>query len=43
VEGLVNTKEMITHIIPLSEIQKAFELREKHRKDVIHVIVDCEK
>jgi threonine dehydrogenase-like Zn-dependent dehydrogenase len=43
VEGLVNTKEMITHIIPLSEIQKAFELREKHREDVIHVVVDCEK
>lgn len=41
--GLVNTKEMITHVISLSEIQKAFKLREQHHEDVIHVIVDCEK
>ncbi|TXT62411.1 MAG: Molecular chaperone GroES [Promethearchaeota archaeon] len=42
-EGLVNTKEMITHILPLSEIQKAFTLREKHQEEVIHVIIDCER
>mgnify|MGYP005848205345 CR=1 FL=1 len=41
--GLVNTSEMITHVLGLSEIQKAFELREKHQKGVIHVIIDCEK
>jgi len=41
-EGLINTSEMITHILPLSEIAKAFKLREQHQEDVIHVIVDCE-
>ncbi len=41
--GLVNTSEMVTHILGLSEIQKAFQLREKYQKGVIHVMIDCEK
>lgn len=41
--GMVNTSEMITHVMPLSEIKKAFKLREHHQPDVIHVIIDCEK
>lgn len=42
-DGLVNTSEMITHVLGLSEIKKAFKLREKHQAEVIHVILDCEK
>ncbi|MFX0099759.1 MAG: zinc-binding dehydrogenase [Candidatus Hodarchaeota archaeon] len=41
--GMVNTSEMITHVMPLSEIKEAFKLREHHQPDVIHVIIDCEK
>lgn len=41
-DGLVNTKEMITHIIPLERISEAFELRNNHRGDTLHVMVDCE-
>jgi len=41
-EGLVNTHELITHTFPLHRIGEAFALREEHRSDVIHVMVDCE-
>ncbi len=41
--GMVNTKEMVTHIKSLSEIKEAFKLREEHQPDVIHVMIDCEK
>jgi threonine dehydrogenase-like Zn-dependent dehydrogenase len=41
-EGLVNTHELITHTFPLKRICEAFALRERHRRDVIHVMVDCE-
>jgi len=41
-EGLVNTHELITHTFPLQRIGEAFALREEHRRDVIHVMVDCE-
>lgn len=41
-DGLVNTKDMITHILPLEEISHAFKLRNEHRGDTIHVMVDCE-
>lgn len=40
-DGLVNTAEMITHTYPLEQIQEAFQKREKHSPDVIHVMVDC--
>lgn len=40
--GLVNTREMITHIVPLAEAARAFELRNEHRGDIIHVMIDCE-
>ena len=40
-DGLVNTSEMITHIVPLSEIQKAFDLRNETGNGAIHVLVDC--
>ncbi|KKI90891.1 molecular chaperone GroES [Bacillus sp. SA1-12] len=42
-DGLVNTKEMITHVIPLSEVDRAFEIRNQHKGDTIHVMIDCEK
>ncbi len=41
-DGLVNTSEMVTHVLPFSKIEDAFKLREKNQPDVIHVIVDCE-
>ncbi|MHA1371705.1 MAG: zinc-dependent alcohol dehydrogenase, partial [Promethearchaeota archaeon] len=42
-DGLVNTSEFITHVLGLREIQKAFQLREKHQPDVIHVLIDVDK
>ncbi|MBD2845948.1 alcohol dehydrogenase catalytic domain-containing protein [Paenibacillus sp. IB182496] len=42
-DGLVNTKEMITHIVPLREVKRAFELRNAHDGGTIHVMVDCEE
>lgn len=42
-DGLVNTKEMITHIVPLKEIKHAFELKRNHSGGVIHVMINCEK
>ncbi|MBC8061149.1 MAG: zinc-binding dehydrogenase [Clostridiaceae bacterium] len=41
-DGLVNTSEMITHVIPLSKIQEAFSLRNNKSSGAIHVLVDCE-
>lgn len=41
-EGLVETEEMVTHTIPLSRIQEAFNLRDDQMNDAIHVLVDCE-
>lgn len=41
-DGLVNTGEIVTHRIPLSRIDRAFELRDDCRNDAIHVLVDCE-
>ncbi|MFC4597344.1 zinc-dependent alcohol dehydrogenase [Cohnella hongkongensis] len=40
-DGLVNTKEMITHIVPLSEVERAFQLRNEHSAQTIHVMIDC--
>ena len=42
-DGLVNTSEMITNIVPLSKIQDAFTLRNDKMSGAIHVLVDCEK
>ncbi|MFS0724795.1 zinc-dependent alcohol dehydrogenase [Paenibacillus sp. 1P07SE] len=41
-DGLVNTKEMITHVVPLSEVDRAFGLRNEHSGSTIHVMIDCE-
>ncbi|ALC83117.1 MULTISPECIES: zinc-dependent alcohol dehydrogenase [Bacillus] len=41
-DGLVNTKETITHIFPLEKIEEAFKLRNDRSGDVIHVIIDCD-
>lgn len=41
-DGLVNTSEMITHTVPLSEVGRAFQLRDDQHNDAIHVLVDCE-
>lgn len=41
-DGLVNTGDMVTHTFPLTEIQKAFDLRNDKGNDSIHVLVDCE-
>ncbi len=41
-DGLVNTSEMITHMVPLSQVSQAFALRDDKTNDAIHVLVDCE-
>lgn len=41
-DGLVNTKEMITHVIKLQDIDKAFQLRSEPSGTTIHVMVDCD-
>lgn len=41
-DGLIDTKEMITHIIQLENIEEAFRLRNVHQGSTIHVMVDCE-
>lgn len=41
-QGLVNTGEMVTHVVPLSRIQEAFDLRNDQYGEAIHVLVDCE-
>jgi threonine dehydrogenase-like Zn-dependent dehydrogenase len=41
-DGLVNTSEMITDILPLTEVDRAFKLRDGHNAS-IHVLIDCEK
>lgn len=42
-DGLINTSEIITHEIPLSRIDEAFDIRNNPGEETIHVIVDCEK
>ncbi|MFW6256971.1 MAG: zinc-dependent alcohol dehydrogenase [Bacillota bacterium] len=42
-DGLVNTTEFVTHVLGLSKIDKAFEIRNKGDKDTIHVLIDCEE
>ncbi|WP_231884804.1 zinc-dependent alcohol dehydrogenase [Paenibacillus elgii] len=41
-DGLVNTKETITHIFPLERIDEAFAIRNQHKGDTIHVMIDCQ-
>lgn len=41
-DGLVNTKETITHIFPLEKVDEAFKTRNHHSGDTIHVMIDCE-
>ncbi|RXZ82010.1 L-threonine dehydrogenase [Paenibacillaceae bacterium] len=41
-DGLINTEEMITDIVPLAEVDKAFRLRNEHKGETIHVMIDCE-
>jgi len=41
-DGLINTEEMITNIVPLAEVDQAFKLRNEHAGETIHVMVDCE-
>ncbi len=41
-DGLVNTEEMITHVVSLVEVERAFRLRNEHKGETIHVMVDCE-
>ena len=43
-DGLVNTSEMVTDIVPLTEIDRAFTLRDgQAAEQSIHVLVDCER
>jgi threonine dehydrogenase-like Zn-dependent dehydrogenase len=42
-DGLVNTSEMITHTVPLTDVGRAFQLRDDKNNDAIHVLVDCEQ
>lgn len=42
-DGLVNTSEMVTHVLPLSKIDEAFRIRNSSDPETIHVLVDCEE
>lgn len=42
-DGLVNTSEMVTHQLPLSRIDEAFQIRNTSAPETIHVLVDCEE
>lgn len=42
-DGLVNTREMITQVLPLERVQEAFAHRDgSAQSESIHVLVDCE-
>jgi L-iditol 2-dehydrogenase len=41
-DGMVNTKEIVSEKVPLTDIDRAFKLRDDQDNDVIHVLVDCE-
>lgn len=41
-DGLVNTAEIVTHEVPLSDIDRALALRDDQTNNAIHVLVDCE-
>lgn len=41
-DGLVNTKQMITDVVPLARVADAFRLRNNHMGSTIHVMIDCE-
>ncbi|WP_079909968.1 zinc-binding dehydrogenase [Paenibacillus sp. 32352] len=41
-DGLVNTEEMITHVVKLDQVAEAFKLRNEHKGNTIHVMIDCE-
>ena len=42
-DGLVNTREFVTHRFTLDEIGEAFRLRDAGGPDTIHVLVNCEE
>ncbi len=42
-DGLVNTDEIITNEIPLSQIQEGFAMRDLPQDGTIHVVIDCER
>jgi threonine dehydrogenase-like Zn-dependent dehydrogenase len=42
-DGLINTREIVDAVIPLSEIGRGFALRNAETEDIIHVLIDCEK
>jgi len=39
-DGLVRSREMITHTFPLERIQEAFELRMDKSADALHILID---
>ncbi len=41
--GLVNTRDIITHVIEIEDIDHAFQLRDKPDNDVIHVVIACNR
>jgi len=41
IDGLVNTSEIIDHIIPIDEIDRAFAIRDSKDSGAIHILIDC--
>lgn len=41
-DGLIDTVSLVTHKIPLSQIDRAFNVRNLSDPETIHVLVDCE-
>lgn len=42
-DGLVNTSEMITDILPLDRVGEAFRMRDDKTNASIHILIDCEQ
>ncbi|CAN7520586.1 hypothetical protein LJR153_003706 [Paenibacillus sp. LjRoot153] len=39
---MVNTEELITHVVHLNKIAEGFKLRNEHKGNTIYVMIDCE-
>ena len=41
--GMVDLKPLVTHVIPLADVQKAFDMFIKRTDGAIKVLIDCSK
>jgi len=41
--GIVNTRDIITHVVEIEDVDHAFQLRDRPANDVIHVVIACNR